>query len=76
MRRIFGAKRDEVAGGWRKLHNEELRNLSSLSRIKMIKSRTIRRAGSRLQWRNASVTYTNIECTQKRGTRFAKHKIL
>jgi hypothetical protein len=26
LRRIFGVKRDEVAGGWRKLHNEELHN--------------------------------------------------
>jgi hypothetical protein len=26
-RRIFGSKRDEVTGGWRKLHNEELHNL-------------------------------------------------
>jgi hypothetical protein len=29
LRRIFGWKRDEVTGGWRKLHNEELRNLYS-----------------------------------------------
>jgi hypothetical protein len=36
----------EVAGGWRKLHNEELRNLySSPSRIRMIKSRRRRWAG-------------------------------
>jgi hypothetical protein len=27
LRRIFGPKRDEVRGGWRKLHNEELHNL-------------------------------------------------
>jgi hypothetical protein len=27
LRRIFGPKRDEVTGGWRKLHNEELPNL-------------------------------------------------
>jgi hypothetical protein len=27
MRRIFGPKRDEVTGEWRKLHNEELRDL-------------------------------------------------
>jgi hypothetical protein len=27
LRRIFGPKRDEVTGDWRKLHNEELRNL-------------------------------------------------
>jgi hypothetical protein len=40
LRRIFGLKRDEVIGGWRKLHNEELRNLyHSPSIIRMIKSR-------------------------------------
>jgi hypothetical protein len=29
LRRIFGLKRDEVMGGWRKLHNEEVRDLYS-----------------------------------------------
>jgi hypothetical protein len=44
--RIFGKKRDEVTGGWRKLHNEELHNLySSPSIIRMIKSRKMRWAG-------------------------------
>jgi hypothetical protein len=39
LRRIFGPKRDEVTGGWRTLHNEELHNLySSPSTIIMIKS--------------------------------------
>jgi hypothetical protein len=38
--RIFGQKGDEVTGGWRKIHNEELRNLySSPSIIRIIKSR-------------------------------------
>jgi hypothetical protein len=46
LRRIFGPKRDEVTGGWRKLHNEELRDLySSPSIIRMIKSRRMRWAG-------------------------------
>jgi hypothetical protein len=46
FRRIFGPKRDEVTGGWRILHNEELRNLhSSPSIIRMIKSRSMRWAG-------------------------------
>jgi hypothetical protein len=38
--RIFGAKMDEVTGGWRKLHIEELHNFySSPNVIRMIKSR-------------------------------------
>jgi hypothetical protein len=46
LRRIFGPKRDEVTGGWRKLHNEELHNLySSPSIIRMIQSRRVRWAG-------------------------------
>ncbi|PNF39555.1 hypothetical protein B7P43_G11082 [Cryptotermes secundus] len=45
-RRIFGPNRDQVTGGWRKLHNEELHNLySSPSIIRMIKSRRMRFAG-------------------------------
>jgi hypothetical protein len=40
LRRIFGPKRDEVKGEWRKLHNEELRDLySSPSMIRIIKSK-------------------------------------
>jgi hypothetical protein len=43
LRRIFGSKRDEAIGDWRKLHNEELHNLySSPSIIRMIKSRRMR----------------------------------
>jgi hypothetical protein len=46
LRRIFGPKRDEVTGGWRKLHNEELHNLySSPSIVRIIKSRRMRWAG-------------------------------
>jgi hypothetical protein len=38
LRRIFGPKGDEVTGGWRKLHNEELHNLyASPSLIRKIK---------------------------------------
>jgi hypothetical protein len=44
--RIFVPKRDKVTGGWRKLHNEELRDLySSSSIIRIIKSRRMRWAG-------------------------------
>jgi hypothetical protein len=43
LRRIFGLKRDEVMGGWRKLHNEELHDLySSPSIIRIIKARGMR----------------------------------
>jgi hypothetical protein len=44
LRRIFGPKRDEATGEWRKLNNEEIRDVYSFpSRIRMIKLRRIRR---------------------------------
>ena len=47
LRRIFGAKRDEVTGEWRKLHNEELNDLySSPNIVRVIKSRIMRWAGN------------------------------
>jgi hypothetical protein len=43
LRRIFGPKREEVAGGWRRLHNEELHNLHATPNvIRVIKSRRMR----------------------------------
>jgi hypothetical protein len=40
LRRISGPKRDGVTGGWRKLHNVELRDLYTSPRmIRIIKSR-------------------------------------
>jgi hypothetical protein len=46
LRRIFRPKRDEVTREWRKLHNEELHDLySSLSIIRLVKSRRMRWAG-------------------------------
>jgi hypothetical protein len=46
LRRIFGPKRDEVTGEWRKLHNEELNALGcSPNIVRVIKSRIMRWAG-------------------------------
>jgi hypothetical protein len=46
LRRVFGPKRDEVTGDWRKLHNEELNDLYSLPNIvRVVKSRRMRWAG-------------------------------
>jgi hypothetical protein len=49
--RIFGPKREEVAGGWRRLHNEELHNLyTSPNIIRLIKSRRTRWAEHVAAW--------------------------
>jgi hypothetical protein len=43
LRRIFGPKMEEVAGGWRRLHNEELHNLyASPNIIRVIKQRCVK----------------------------------
>jgi hypothetical protein len=46
LRKVFGPKRDEVTGEWRKLHNEELNDLYSSPNIaRVVKSRRMRWAG-------------------------------
>jgi len=47
LRRISGSEREEVAGSWGRLHNEELHNLYALPNvIRAIKSRRIRLGGT------------------------------
>jgi hypothetical protein len=56
LSRIFGLKRDEVTGEWRKRHNEELRDrFSSPNMVRVIKSRRMRWAGcvARMGWGEA-----------------------
>jgi hypothetical protein len=63
LRRIFGPKRDEVTGGWRKLHKEELHNLySSPGIIRMTESRKMRLAG-------------DVARTERRGMRDTGEKV-
>jgi len=45
LRRIFGPKGEEVAGGWRRLYNEELHNCVSPNIIRVIESRKMNWAG-------------------------------
>jgi hypothetical protein len=45
LRRIFGPKRDEVTGEWRKLYNGELHNLYSSHHVSQINSRKTKWAG-------------------------------
>ena len=62
LRRVFGHKRDEVTGEWRKLHNEDLSDLYSLPNIvRVVKSR-------RMRWVRACVAYRGGErCAQSSG---------
>jgi hypothetical protein len=58
LRRIFGPKRDEVTGEWRRLHNEELYAMFSPNSIQVIKSRKMRWTGhvARMQARRCACT--------------------
>jgi hypothetical protein len=56
LRRVFGPKRDEVTGEWRKLHNEELSDLCCLPNIaQVVKSRRMRRLGMWRVWGRGEV---------------------
>ena len=61
LRRIFGPRRDEVTGEWRKLRNEELNDLYSLpSFARVIKSR-------RMRWAGHVVYGWEVRCIQGSG---------
>jgi hypothetical protein len=57
LRRIFGPKRDEMIGGWRKLQNEELDNVHALLNTSII--RTIK--SSRARWAETCSTREGAE---------------
>jgi hypothetical protein len=62
LRRVFGPKRDEVTGEWRKLHNQELNDLYSLPNIvRVVKSRRMRWA-----W-HVACTGEGWRCAQRVG---------
>ena len=66
LRRIFGPKRDEVTGEWRKLHYEELPDLYSPDIFRVIKSRRMRWAGHVARMGREEV-YTGFCCGNLRG---------
>jgi hypothetical protein len=69
LRKISGSKRDGLAGGWRKLHNEEFHNLySSPSIIRIIKSRKMRWAGHVARMREKRNVYKLLVGKPERKT--------
>jgi hypothetical protein len=70
LRRIVELKGNEVTGGWRKLHNEELHNLSSSPNIiTMIKSRRMRWAGHVAGMEEKRNSYTTTSVRKPEGKR-------
>jgi hypothetical protein len=58
LRRVFGLKREQIIGGWRKLRNEELHNTYSSSHvIRLIKSRRMKLVGHKIRMRETRNAY-------------------
>jgi hypothetical protein len=69
LRRLFGPKRGEVTGEWRKLHNEELHNLySSPDIIRQVKSRRMRWAGHVARMGDERKVYKVLVGSPREGT--------
>ena len=61
LRRIFGPRRDEVTGEWRRLHNEEISDLySSPNIVRVIKSRRMKWAGHVGVWGRRGGAYRTL----------------
>jgi hypothetical protein len=77
LRRIFGPKRDEVIGGWEKLHNEKLHNFhSSPNIIRKFKSRKIRRTRHIARMGPRGMHIGNLEGTRPLGRPRRRWKII
>jgi hypothetical protein len=73
--KIFWLKRDEITGGWRKLHNEELNNLYSLpSIIRIIKPSRMRWAGQVTRMREKGNACTVLLGKHEETTRKTTHR--
>jgi hypothetical protein len=73
MRKIYGPKRDDVTGEWRKLHNEELNNLySSPNIIRQIKANEVGRVYGTLGRVEKSVQGFGEKSRMKETTRKTK----
>jgi hypothetical protein len=67
LKRMFGPKRDEVIGGWKKFHNEELHNShSSPNIIRMINSRRMKWAGNVARMKEENNAYRLLVSQQDR----------
>ncbi|KAJ4436809.1 hypothetical protein ANN_16941 [Periplaneta americana] len=74
LREIFGAKRDEVTGEWRKLHNTELHALYSSLDIRNIKSRRLRWAGNVARMSKSRNAYRVLVGRPKRPLGRPRHR--